>query len=237
MEDQEIIVIPQKKTRIMATIGPVSNNEETIKEMVEKGVDAFRLNLSHSNLEAHHNLIALIRRITPNIPIFMDTKGPEIRIGELKSPIKMEKGTIFTLTTENVNYEESKKIKVSYPGFVSDVEKDDILIIDSGKIKAKVIEKSLKDIKCEVIMGSENLRSKRHINLQGKNVSLPSITEEDLKDLNFCIKEQVDFIGLSFVRDISDITKVREYLDKNCGKSIQIIAKIESYKSDRKSVV
>ena len=213
MEDQEIIVIPQKKTRIMATIGPVSNNEETIKALVEKGVDAFRLNLSHSDLEAHHKLITLIRRITPNIPIFMDTKGPEIRIGELKSPIKLEKGTIFTLTIENVSYEESKKIKVSYTGFVSDVEKDDILIIDSGKIKAKVIEKSLKDIKCQVIMGSENLRSKRHINLQGKNVSLPSITEEDLKDFDFCIKEQVDFIGLSFVRDISDITKVREYLE------------------------
>lgn len=231
MENKEIILVPKKKTKIMATIGPVSNNEDMIKAFVEKGVDAFRLNLSHSDLEYHHNLIQLIRKISPNIPIFMDTKGPEIRICELKTPIKIEKGTIFSLTIENVNYEETEKIKVSYPGFINDVDIGDILIIDSGKIKATVIDKNSTDIKCKVTMGFEYLRGKRHINLQGKNVSLPSITEYDWRDYDFCIKEKVDFIGLSFVRDVSDIIKVREYLDKNGCPDIQIIAKIESYKS------
>ena len=231
MEKQEIIIVPKKKTKIMATIGPVSNNEETIKSLVEKGVDAFRLNLSHSNREYHHNLIKLIRKITPNIPIFMDTKGSEIRIGELKEPIEIKEGSIFTLTIENVDYEETKKIKVSYPDFINDVEEGDIIIIDSGKIKAKIIQKTSKDIKCQVLIGSEKLRSKRHINLQGKKVSLPSITKDDWDDYDFCIKEKVDFIALSFIRDSSDFLKVREYFDKKGYKEIQIIAKIESYES------
>ena len=160
----------------------------------------------------------------------LDTKGPEIRTGEIKNEFTLKENDTFILTIEKVSFEETNKINVNYNEFINDINEGDIIIIDSGVLKAKAIKKENKDIHFKVIEGKGIISSKRHINLMGKRVSLPTITEEDWKDINFGIKENVDFIALSFVRNSKDIIKLREYLKEKNSK-IKIISKIENYES------
>ena len=219
-----------KKTKIVATLGPASSSPEIIKKLYENGVNVFRLNFSHGTHESHGQLIDLIKSLKLNAAILLDTKGPEIRIGEIRDKVHCKIGDTFILTVTNGVYEDTGKISVNYPGFIDDVDIDDVIVIDSGILQAEAIEKNDTDITFKVIEGECDITTKRHINLHGRPVSLPTVTEQDWKDIDFGIEKKVDFIALSFVRTAEDVAEVREHCHKN-GVNIQIISKIENFES------
>ncbi len=220
-----------KHTKIIATVGPASGNIEMLRKLADSGVNIFRLNFSHGTHEAHEKLIKLIKRLNKkrkeNVAILLDTKGPEIRTGDVKIPITVKKGEKLILTTAFVDMENPNgKIEVNYDEFVNDVEVGDTILMDSGVINLKILEKTGKDVVCEVLDGGE-ISSRRHINLPGKEVSLEAITKKDWKDIEFGIEMGVDFIALSFVRQAAGVIELRNFLKKRKSR-IKIIAKIEN---------
>ena len=219
-----------KKTKIVATIGPASNSPETIKKLYEVGVNVFRLNFSHGTHESHGKIIDLIKSLKLNAAIMLDTKGPEIRIGEIRDKVHCKIDDVFILTINQGVYEDTGKISVNYPGFIDDVDIEDVIVIDSGILQAEAIDKNDTDITFKVIEGECDITTKRHVNLHGRPVSLPTVTEQDWKDIDFGIEKKVDFIALSFVRTAEDVAEVREHCRKK-GENIQIISKIENFES------
>ena len=219
-----------KRTKIVATLGPASSKKEDIQALYEAGVNVFRLNFSHGTHESHGALIDIIRDLKINAGVMLDTKGPEIRVGEVRDKLHVKIGDKFIMTTDKGIYEDTGKLSVNYEGFSKDVGEGDTIVIDSGVIKAKCIKKTGNDLEFEVIDGVCDITTKRHINLFGKPVSLPTITEQDWKDIDFGIQKKVDFIALSFVRKAEDVRNVKEYCVKK-GCNISIISKIENYES------
>ena len=221
---------PNKKTKIVATLGPASDKKEIIQELYDTGVNVFRLNFSHGTHETHGKLIDLLKSMNLNAAIMLDTKGPEIRIGEVRDKLSVKEGDKFTMTINQGVYEDTGKLSVSYPGFIDDVDEDDIIVIDSGVVQARCISKTDEDLEFEVIEGQCDITTKRHINLHGRPVSLPTVTEQDWKDIDFGIEKKVDFIALSFVRTGDDVIEVRDHCRAK-GANIQIISKIENFES------
>ena len=219
-----------KLTKIVATLGPASNTPEIIKKLYEVGVNVFRLNFSHGTHESHGKMIDLIKSLKLNAAIMLDTKGPEIRIGEIRDKVHCKIGDTFILTINEGVYEDTGKISINYPGFIDDVDIDDVIVIDSGILQAEAIDKNDTDITFKVIEGECDITTKRHVNLHGRPVSLPTVTEQDWKDIDFGIEKKVDFIALSFVRTAEDVAEVREHCRKK-GENIQIISKIENFES------
>ena len=219
-----------KRTKIVATLGPSSSKKEDIKALYESGVNIFRLNFSHGTHESHGQLIDIIRSLDLNCGILLDTKGPEIRVGEVRDKLPLKLGDKFTMTIKKGVYEAMKKLSVNYEGFINDVDVGDIIVIDSGVIKARCLNKNESDLEFEVIEGQCDITTKRHINLYGKKVSLPTVTEQDWKDIDFGIEKKVDFIALSFVRSEKDVMEVKEHCLKK-GLNISIISKIENFES------
>ena len=216
-----------KKTKIVATIGPASESKATLKKLFEVGVDVFRFNFSHGTHEWHKNAMDRVRELKSTCAIMLDTKGPEIRTGEVQGKFSVKVGDKFTMTIKQGVYEKTKKLSVNYPEFIKDVSVGDVIVIDSGVCLAKALKKSKEDIEFEVIEGHADITTKRHINLMGKHVSLPTITKKDWEDIDFGIKQKVDFFALSFVRNAKDIEEVRKYCEKKKA-NIQIISKIEN---------
>lgn len=219
-----------KKTKIVATIGPASESLEKLQQLYDAGVNVFRLNFSHGDHAEHGKKIDNIRKLGLNGAIMLDTKGPEIRTGEVRGELPVKVGDKVVFTVEKGVYEDTKKISVNYPGFIDDINVGDKITIDSGVILAQATKKSGKDIEFEIIEGHGKITTKRHINLFGNPVSLPTVTEQDWKDIDFGIEKGVDMIALSFVRSGEDVAKVREYC-RSKGANIQIIAKIENYEA------
>ena len=219
-----------KRTKIVATLGPSSSSKEDIKALYEAGVNVFRLNFSHGTHESHGALIDTIRSLNLNVGIMLDTKGPEIRVGEVRDKLHVTIGDKFKMTTDKGVYEDTGKLSVNYEGFSKDVNVGDIIVIDSGVIRAKCLSKDGNDLEFQVIDGVCDITTKRHINLFGKPVSLPTVTEQDWKDIDFGIEKRVDFIALSFVRKAEDVKNVKDYCVKK-GANISIIPKIENYES------
>ena len=220
----------RKRTKIVATLGPASSSIENIKALYEAGVNVFRLNFSHGTHQSHGEIIDRIRSLNLNVGIMLDTKGPEIRVGEIRGKLHVKIGDKFKMTTDKGIYEDTGKLSVNYKDFSKDVDVGDIIVIDSGVIRAKCLKKEGNNLDFEVIDGECDITTKRHINLFGKPVSLPTVTEQDWKDIDFGIEKKVDFIALSFVRKASDVKKVKEYCVKK-GLNISIIPKIENYES------
>lgn len=216
-----------KRTKIVATIGPKSESPEVLQKLSEAGVNVFRLNFSHGTYEEHGNKIDTIRKL--NLPggIMLDTKGPEIRTGEVRGELPVKVGDKIIFTIDKGVYEDTGKISVNYKDFIKDVKVGTIIVIDSGVINAKVIEIKGNDIYCNIIKGSGKITTKRHINLMGEHVSLPTITENDWKDIDFGIEKKVDFIALSFTRTAKDVESLREYCRQQ-GHIPHIIPKIEN---------
>ena len=229
-EEEEGFLQPSKMTKIVATLGPASNSPEIIKKLYETGVNVFRLNFSHGTHETHGKLIDLIKSLKLNAAILLDTKGPEIRIGEIRDKVHCKIGDTFILTINEGVYEDTGKISINYPGFIDDVDIEDVIVIDSGILQAEAIEKNDTDITFKVIEGECDITTKRHVNLHGRPVSLPTVTEQDWKDIDFGIEKKVDFIALSFVRTGEDVAEVKEHCRKK-GQNIQIISKIENFES------
>lgn len=220
-----------RRTKIVSTLGPSSHTIEEIERLVHAGANVFRLNFSHGDLEEHGHRINQIRRIEEKrgkkYPIILDTKGPDIRTEDVDTKIKVQKGDIFTWTVSLGNvYAQTGKNMVSHPGFVNDVEEGDVIVVDSGAFTMTVLEKNETDVICHV-NGDGIIGSRRHLNLPGKKISLPTITEKDWKDIEFGVEQNLDFCALSFASSAADIYELRMYLDKKKSK-MKIIPKIEN---------
>ena len=219
-----------KKTRIIATIGPASDNETTLTKMVKSGVNLVRLNFSHGDHDGHKKIINLVRSVSKktNIPvsIIQDLSGPKIRIGSFyKDVVYLKKGSFFTLTIKKCIGDESRAF-VNYKNLPKEVKKGSSILLDDGKKRLKVISVSGGDIKCRIIVGGET-KGRRGVNIPGAYLKISSLTEKDKKDLIFGIGQDVDYVALSFVRSPSDILELRKILDKKKSKA-GIIAKIET---------
>lgn len=217
------------KTKILATIGPASNNYETIKSLAAAGANVFRLNFSHGTHDIHQEVVKIIRGINKelncNLGILQDLQGPKIRVGEVENNgVEINPGDQITITNDPVVGTKSL-VSTVYQNLPNDVEEGDRILIDDGNLELVVNSTDGKNVNCTVIHGGI-LKSRKGINLPNTKVSAPSLTEKDLEDLEFGLAQEVDWIALSFVRSAEDIHDLRERIQK-AGKSCKIVAKIE----------
>ncbi|MGM0580163.1 MAG: pyruvate kinase [Bacteroidota bacterium] len=217
------------KSKIVATVGPASNTKEILQKLVKAGADVFRLNFSHGDHKIHQQTLQYIEEINKewgtNVSILQDLQGPKIRCGEIKDgSVEIKEGNEFIITTKEM-VGDAKKVSTTYQGLPSDVKKGDIILIDDGNIQLEVISSDKTDVKTKIIYGGE-LKSKKGINLPNTNVSAPSLTEKDLEDLKFGLKNEVDWIALSFVRSAADVLDLKNRIRYN-GKECKVVAKIE----------
>ena len=218
------------RTKIVATVGPACDSYEKLLELVRAGVNVFRLNFSHGAHEDKKRIIDSIRKISVtepyNIAILGDLQGPKLRVGEIENnALHVKEGDILTFTNEKM-VGTIEKIYVSYPNLAGDVVLGNTIMIDDGKIEVVVQEVMPNgDVKVRVKLGGI-ISSKKGLNLPDTKISLPALTEKDLIDLDFIIKENLDWVALSFVRKVEDIIGIKKILQDNNSK-LKVIAKIE----------
>ena len=219
-----------KRTKIVATIGPSCDTYDAMVDLVKAGVNVFRLNFSHGTQENKAEVISIIRKINESLPfniaILADLQGPKLRVGEIENnALEIIPGDILTFTnTKCIGTKE--QIYVSYKGLHKDVVPGNLIMIDDGKLEVKV-KKVLpnNNVEVEVMIGGI-LSSKKGLNLPDTKISLPALTEKDLDDLDFIIDQDVDWVALSFVREVKDITGLKDIIKSRKSK-IKVIAKIE----------
>jgi len=218
------------RTKIVATIGPATSSYENLKIIMEEGVDVCRLNSSHGSQEDHMMVINNIKKLnkenSTNICILLDLQGPKLRVGDMENGhAELVKDSLINVTTERC-LGSSSRIFVNFPTLPNDVQVGEKILLDDGKLELEVIETDKNtNIKVKVIVGGV-LSSKKGFNLPQTNLSIPCLTEKDLSDLEFGIKQKVEWIGLSFVRNADDIKMLREIIEKSEWKP-RIVAKIE----------
>ena len=221
-----------KKTKVVCTMGPNTNDRELLKKLIENGMDVARFNFSHGDHEEQKSRMDLLKELrqelNTNTAILLDTKGPEIRTGVLKGGkrIMLKAGEQFTLTTEEIEGDESK-VSITYEGLVQDVDAGRVILIDDGLIELKVVGKSEKEIFCEVINGGE-LGERKGVNVPNVAVRLPAITEKDKDDISFGVEQGIDFIAASFVRNAECVLEIKAYLKELGAPYVPIIAKVEN---------
>ncbi|MCP3684865.1 MAG: pyruvate kinase [bacterium] len=214
-----------KFTKIIATIGPSSDSVATIKKMHKEGMNIARLNFSHGNHGYFKKVIKNIRKVSPEIAIMVDTKGPEIRTGGIKgNSVKLVKGQLLELTSKKV-IGDNKRISVSYPAIYK-VDRGTTIFLDDGLIELKVIKKRKSGLVVR-IANSGIITPSRKVTIRGHHVEVPFFSKKDKQDILFSIKNNVDFIAASFVRNSKDVIKLKELLKKH-KSSIRIISKIEN---------
>ena len=221
-----------KKTKIIATLGPASSDKETMLQLVQAGVDIFRINFSHADYDIVKKNVETIREINEelgqSVGILGDLQGPKLRVGMVKEGSYLNPGDILTFTNENIEGN-SKKVFMTYQKFPQDVKVGETIMIDDGKLVLEVTEtNNIDTVKARTIQGGP-LSSKKGVNLPNTNVSLPALTEKDIADANFILDLELDWIALSFVRHAQDIIDLKEII-KNHPTNKQktpIIAKIE----------
>ena len=218
-----------RKTKIICTLGPASENAEVLRQLIENGTDICRLNMSHAEHRSVREVVPRIRALAEearrSVAILLDTQGPAIRTGDVKTDLHLKQDDILELTVGGAKPEEPYSINVNYEGLVDDVSVGDTVLVDSGMIRLVVLEKREKRIRCRVITPG-TLGSRRHINLPGVHVNLPPLTEKDLADISLGAELDVDFVALSFVRQKSDLDQLRRVLAEKKSKAL-IVAKIE----------
>lgn len=217
------------KTKILATLGPATKEVNAIRRLINVGIDGVRLNLSHGTYDFFEEIFNSIHTacLEENSPlaVLVDLQGPKIRIGELERlSIDLVTGELIEITIEDIKGNE-KIISTSYKQLADDAKIGDPILINDGLIRLKVILKKNKSLFCEIVNGGI-LTPKKGMNLPGMNLSTPSITEKDFKDLEFVLKHRVDYIALSFVRSAKDVVELKKWLTEK-GKNIPVIAKIE----------
>lgn len=219
------------KTKIIATVGPACNTHEKLLALVNEGVNVFRLNFSHGTHEQHAQVISHIRNInveTPfHIAILADLQGPKLRVGPIEgNALDLKKGDTFFLTNEKC-VGNAQQVYLSYPDFHNDVQLGEKILLDDGKIEVIVREIHHAEGKVLVEVASPGvLSSNKGINLPDTNISLPSLSEKDLRDLDFIIEQGIDWVALSFVRKPEDVVQLRHII-KSKNSSAKIISKIE----------
>ena len=218
-----------KRTKIICTIGPSTESFSSIKKLHEAGMNVARLNMSHSDHKNAKKIIDRIKKLNQSIEtpvgILLDTQGPEIRTGDTSQVVNLEPGQLVSFTIRDEVDVETTSIRVHYDELIQSVNVGTLISLDNGLLNFKVLNKSKNELECKVLDGGK-LGSKRHVNLPGIRINLPSVTEKDKRDIAFGIKEDVDFIALSFVRNASDIDDLKGIL-KNKTETVKIISKIE----------
>ena len=216
------------KTKIVATVGPASNTKEMLRALIKEGVDIFRLNFSHGTHEDHLKVIKFVRELNEElgtqIGLLQDLQGPKIRVNEMLPDVVIERGQKLTITTREL-VGNGEVVSTSYKSLPKDVKTGDMILIDDGKIELKVLEVKDSDVVTEVVYGGP-LKSRKGINLPFTKVSAPSLTEKDLRDLEFGLQNEVDWIALSFVRKADDTNQMRAIIDR-AKSTARIVAKIE----------
>ncbi len=217
-----------RHTKIIATVGPATESAERLGQLIGAGVDVLRLNMAHGTGEWAASLIQRIREVSNklgrHVAVMMDVKGPEIRTGPLVEPIDLKTGDILELHTVTAT-DGVRSVFVNYPGLPTDVKVGATILLDSGLMRLVVVELDPTHVRCRVLTPGK-LGSRRHINLPGVDVGLPSLTEKDEKDVRAGVAAGIDFVALSFVRKSQDVEVLRRLLDR-LGSKARIIAKIE----------
>src|SRR3954469_1920599 len=224
-----------RRTKIICTLGPATEKPETLRELMKAGADVFRLNMSHARHDWVRAIVPRIRQIGREtecpVAILLDTQGPAIRTGDVKSNLKLKPGDILEFTVRGARSEEKYSVDVNYEGLVNDISVDDVVLVDNGVMRLLVLEKKRNRIRCKVLTPGV-LGSRRHINLPGVRVNLPPLTEKDLTDIALGVELKVDFVALSFARKRSDLTELRQVLKKAKSRA-QVVAKIEDQSAVR----
>ncbi|MCH4006047.1 MAG: pyruvate kinase [Eubacterium sp.] len=220
-----------RKTKIICTIGPASNNEETIRGLFGAGMNAGRFNFSHGTYDEHERNIALFRKVRDELglpgAVVLDTKGPEIRLKTFKNgSVEVQDGQKFTISTRDIEGDEHG-VSISFDKFAQDVNKGTHVLIDDGKIVMRVDSCTDTDVELTVLHGGV-ISDHKGVNIPNAELSLPFMSDQDKADLLFGIEQGVDYVAASFVRTADDVRQMRHFLEVNGGKDIQIIAKIES---------
>ncbi len=220
-----------RRTKIVCTVGPATDNYNILKKLIKAGMNVARLNLSHGTYEEHHKRIEMLKtaREELNVPlaILLDTKGPEIRVRTFeKGSVNLENGATFTLTADDI-VGTAERVSVSYKELSSKVKIGDPILINDGLIELEVKSISGRDIVCTVIEGGE-LSNRKSMNLPKTKIDMPYMSKVDKEDIKFGIEEEVDYFALSFCRCAEDVRIVKSFMAEHNGLSIQLIAKIEN---------
>ncbi|MEG1410005.1 MAG: pyruvate kinase [Terrisporobacter sp.] len=220
-----------KKTKIVCTLGPASDNEQVLTKLMENGLNVCRFNFSHGSHEEHKGRMDLVKKVREaldkSVAILLDTKGPEIRTGNFVDPeVLLEEGNKFIITMADIIG--TKGIcTVSYKGLANDVVKGDLILIDDGLVGLRVEEVCGEEIHC-IVENSGIVKNHKGVNVPGVKINLPALTSKDISDIEFGITQGIDFIAASFVRKAADVLAIREVLENNNATNVQIISKIEN---------
>ena len=221
-----------RKTKVVCTMGPNTNDKEVMRKLIQNGMDVARFNFSHGDHEEQKFRMDLLKELREeehaHTAILLDTKGPEIRTGLLKDgkKVTLQEGNTFVLTMEDIVGDDTK-VSLSYKGLAEDVQQGTVILIDDGLIGLKVKEIVDQDIVCEIVNGGE-LGERKGVNVPNVPVRLPAITEKDKEDIKFGVEQDIDFIAASFVRNAECVLEIRAFLKELDAPYIPIIAKIEN---------
>ena len=221
----------RKKTKIVATLGPACSTREILKDMIDAGVNVFRINFSHADYTDVKERIEMIRSLNDefgyNTSILADLQGPKLRVGVMKEDVVVNRGDIITFQTAEDVPGTAERVYMNYKEFPNDVNPGEKILLDDGKLMFEVLETNRRDeVKTIVIQGGP-LKSKKGVNLPNTKVSLPALTQKDIRDAIFACKENVDWIALSFVRTPKDLEELQDLIAEHSPHKIPIIAKIE----------
>ncbi len=220
-----------KKTKIVATLGPATSNKEVLKAMLQEGANIFRINFSHADYDDVRERVNMIRELNAefgfNAGILADLQGPKLRVGVMKEDVLVSKGDLITFKTGTPFEGSAEEVYMNYETFPQDVEPGENILLDDGKLIFEVISTNKKDsVQAKVVQGGP-LKSKKGVNLPNTKISLPALTEKDVKDAIFACELEVDWIALSFVRYASDLKILQKLIAKHSEHKIPIVAKIE----------
>jgi pyruvate kinase len=224
-------MLTNKKTKIVATLGPACSTREIIKDMIEAGVNVFRINFSHADYEGVKDKINIIRGLNEEFgyttAILGDLQGPKLRVGVMEEGTVVNDGDLITFTTAEDILGTAQKVFMKYQNFPNDVNPGERILLDDGKLIFEIISTDKKtEVVAKVIQGGE-LKSKKGVNLPNTKISLPALTEKDIADAIFAIEQKVDWIALSFVKTPRDLQDLQELIAKHSDYKIPIVAKIE----------
>ncbi|WP_291868221.1 pyruvate kinase [Maribacter sp.] len=221
----------QKKTKIVATLGPATSKKKVLRDMINAGVDVFRINFSHADYEDVTEKVKIIRELNDelgaNISILGDLQGPKLRVGVMAGEVVVVPGDEITFVTGKPFEGNAERVYMNYAKFPEDVQAGENILLDDGKLMFEVVSTNKKDeVKAKVIHGGP-LKSKKGVNLPNTKISLPALTEKDINDAIFAISLEVDWIALSFVRFSQDLIDLQKIIQEHSEHKIPIIAKIE----------
>ncbi len=221
----------RKKTKIVATLGPATSTKDILLKMMKEGVDVFRINFSHADYDDVIERVEMIRMLSEkhghNTSILADLQGPKLRVGRMKEEVVVNPGDKIIFSTKEEFEGTKDRVYMNYQQFPKDVKKGERILLDDGKLMFEVVKTDGKnEVEAKVIQGGP-LRSKKGVNLPNTNISLPALTEKDVKDAIFAINQKVDWLALSFVRHAEDLKQLQIIIDEHSEHKIPIIAKIE----------